>query len=74
MNKKIKEAALKELQKLEGCVGMSYEDLTTSDTFQFNGDTPIYAASVIKLPVFMCIKKWINEGSADGHTLIRIRE
>lgn len=58
------EIIAEKLKKQQGHVGFYYKNLVTGDTFGYQQDEAFLAASVIKLPMFMCIAKWVKEGKA----------
>ena len=64
MDNNFREKIRRELEEQQGHVGMYYKDLVTDEEFSYNGDEQFFAASVIKLPVFMCISKWADLGQA----------
>lgn len=47
---------------LPGRLGFYYQDLITGDRYGYRENEPLYAASVIKLPVFLCCLQEIDAG------------
>ena len=74
MNNKFREKICCELKKQKGHVGLYYKDLVTGENFSYNGDDQFFAASVIKLPIFMCISKWADIGQADMSEKVKVHE
>lgn len=68
------EKVFERLKNQDGHVGFYYENLVTGETAGFNEDQSFLAASVIKLPILMCVAKWVSEGKADFSEKIRVRE
>ena len=68
------EIIAEKLKKQQGHVGFYYKNLVTGDTFGYQQDEAFLAASVIKLPMFMCIAKWVKEGKASWDETICIRQ
>lgn len=60
------------LKKQQGHVGFYYKDLITGEEFGYQEEEQYNAASVIKLPVFMCVAKWISEGRASWDDRIKV--
>ena len=52
-----KSAIIQRLSEQEGHIGFYCENLITGESFGYNEDDRFVAASVIKLPIFMCISK-----------------
>ena len=74
MDNNFREKIRRELEEQQGHVGMYYKDLVTDEEFSYNGDEQFFAASVIKLPVFMCISKWADLGQADMREKVKVHE
>ena len=74
MDSNFREKIHRELEEQKGHVGMYYKDLVTGEEFSYNGDEQFFAASVIKLPVFMCISKWADLGQADMREKVKVHE
>lgn len=68
-----KSAIIQRLSEQEGHIGFYCENLITGEIFGYNEDDRFVAASVIKLPIFMCISKWVKEGKADFNEKIKVR-
>lgn len=62
-----------QLSAQRGHVGFYYRNLVTGDTAGYNQDEKFLAASVIKLPIFMCIEKWCSEGKASMDEKIQVK-
>ena len=60
------------LKAQQGHVGFYYKNLTTGEEFGWQEEEQYIAASVIKLPVFMCVAKWIAEGKASWDDRIKV--
>lgn len=60
------------LKQQQGHVGFYYKNLTTGEEYGFQEDYQYKAASVIKLPIFMCVAKWISEGKASWDDRIKV--
>ena len=74
MNIDLKTSILNRLKEQTGHVGFYYKNLTTGESFGFQENQQFLAASVIKLPVFMCIAKWCSEGKASMDEKIQVKE
>ena len=74
MDSNFREKIRRELEKQKGHVGMYYKDLVTEEEFSYNGDEQFFAASVIKLPIFMCISKWAYFGQVDMSEKVTVHE
>lgn len=73
MNPALKEYILEGLKRQKGQVGFYYKNLITGETLGYRENDSFLAASVIKLPVFMCISKWCAEGKASMEERIRVK-
>lgn len=74
MNIDLKTSILNRLKEQTGHVGFYYKNLTTGESFGYQENQQFLAASVIKLPVFMCITKWCSEGKASMDEKIQVKE
>lgn len=72
--KNLREIINEKLRVQKGHVGFYYKNLVTGETFGYQQDEAFLAASVIKLPMFMCIAKWVEEGKASWDETIKIRQ
>ena len=72
MNQQYRDKLVTLLQAQTGQVGMYYKDLTTGEEFGYQEDLQYKAASVIKLPIFLCVAKWIEEGKASWDERIKV--
>lgn len=68
-----KKQILQRLSGQAGHIGFYCENMITGERFGCNEDDRFTAASVIKLPIFMCIAKWVKEGKADFNEKIKVR-
>lgn len=73
MKPSLKESILEGLEKQTGQVGFYYKNLITGETLAYREQDSFLAASVIKLPIFMCISKWCAEGKASMEERIRVK-
>jgi len=62
----------KETYNIPGHLGFYYKNLVTGEEFGLRESEPYAAASVIKLPIFMCVAKWAAEGKADLYEKIKV--
>lgn len=67
------QSILERLEKQKGHIGVFVKNLATGEVFDYHAGEKFLAASVIKLPVFMCISKWAEEGKADFSEKIKVR-
>lgn len=58
--------------QLKGHVGLFCENLITGECIEINANDRFKAASIIKLPIYMCISKWVQEGKADYYERIKV--
>ena len=72
MDQLYKEKIQKIMERQQGHVGFYYKDLTTGEEFGYQENDQYKAASVIKLPIFMCVAKWIAEGKASWDDRIKV--
>lgn len=68
-----KNQILQRLSEQKGHIGFYCENLITGERFGLHENDRFVAASVIKLPIFMCISKWVKEGKADFSEKIKVR-
>ena len=71
--KNLREIINEKLRVQKGHVGFWYKNLVTGETIGYQQDEAFLAASVIKLPMFLCIAKWVEEGKASWDETIKIR-
>ena len=57
MNGEYIDKIMEMLKKQQGHVGFYYKDLTAGEEFGYQENEQYNAASVIKLPIFMCVAK-----------------
>ena len=69
-----RERMAKRLEKLKGKVGLYYKNLKTGEDYGYNEEEMFLAASMIKLPLFMCVEKLIAEGTLKGSDKLTVRE
>ena len=62
MNDTLKLSILDRMKQQTGHTGFYYKNLITGEELGYQENEPYLAASVIKLPIFMCISKWASEG------------
>ena len=72
MEQNYKDRIVESLKAQQGHVGFYYKNLTTGEEFGYQEEEQYIAASVIKLPVFMCVAKWIAEGKASWDDRIKV--
>ena len=72
MEQNYKDRIVESLKAQQGHVGIYYKNLTTGEEFGYQEEEQYIAASVIKLPVFMCVAKWIAEGKASWDDRIKV--
>ena len=70
----MKENITERLSKQKGHIGFYYRNLVTGEEISYHSDEEFRAASVIKLPVYMCIEKWSKEGRASLSETVKVRE
>ena len=70
----LRENILKKLAAQKGHVGFYFKNLVTGEELGYQDDESFRAASVIKLPIFMCISKWDAEGRASMSEEIKVRQ
>ena len=62
----------KQINEMPGHCGFWFKNLVTGEEYGVRENEKYGAASVIKLPVFMCIVKWVYEGKADFSEKIKV--
>lgn len=72
MEQSYKDKMIEIMKQQKGHVGFYYKDLTTGEEFGYQENEQYCAASVIKLPIFMCVAKWITEGKASWDDRIKV--
>lgn len=70
----IEKRILPKVQSLPGKIGIYYEDLTTGAVWSYHGDTPMVAASMIKLYVMVEAFHQIEEGEILPEQKVTIRQ
>lgn len=73
MEKALESRILRKLGEQKGHVGFYYRNLITGETSGYHENEEFLAASVIKLPIFMCIEKWCFEGKASMSEKIQVK-
>lgn len=68
----MKEKIFNQLKEQKGHVGFYFKNLVTGEEFGYQEEEQFLAASVIKLPIFMCIEKWAAEGKIDLMEKIKV--
>lgn len=69
----LKTSILNRLKEQTGHVGFYFKNLTTGESFGYQENKQFLAASVIKLPVFMCTATSCSEGIASMDEKIQVR-
>lgn len=69
----LKDKIIEQLKEQKDEVGFYYKNLETGEVLTYKADEPYLAASVIKLPIFMCILKWSSEGIVSMDEKIKVR-
>lgn len=64
----------KELEAQTGHVGFYFKNLTTGEEAGYREEEAFLAASVIKLPIFLCISKWDAAGTASMRERVTVRQ
>lgn len=72
MEQNYKEKILEIMKSQQGHVGFYYKDLINGEELGYQENEQYKAASVIKLPIFMCVAKWIHEGKASWDDRIKV--
>lgn len=70
----LREKILKRLSEQKGHVGFYFKNLVTGEELGYQESEAFLAASVIKLPIFMCISKWDAEGKASMAETLTVHE
>lgn len=70
----LRDSILNKLAAQKGHVGFYFKNLVTGEELGYHEDESFFAASVIKLPIFMCISKWDAEGTASMDEELKIRQ
>ncbi len=70
----VKEKILEQLKALNGKVSFYYKNLITGETFGFQEDMPLEAASVIKIPVLIEAFLRLREGTLNKDDMVTIRK
>ena len=74
MDQELKTKITERLRSQQGHVGFYYKNMVTGETMGYKGDEQFLAASVIKLPIFMCICKWAYEGKVSFDETIKVKQ
>ena len=74
MDQELKTKITERLKSQQGHVGFYYKNMVTGETMGYKGDEQFLAASVIKLPIFMCICKWAYEGKVSFDETIKVKQ
>lgn len=74
MEQVLEDKILELLKKQTGHAGFYYKNLVTGDTLGYHENEQFLAASVIKLPIFMCISKWAYEGKVSMAEKLKVSE
>lgn len=62
------------IRPLKGKIGFYYENMIDGQKLTYNEGEIFTAASVIKVPVFMCVAKLVNEGKLSWNQKVLVRE
>lgn len=74
MNEMLRDSILERMKQQSGHTGFYYKNLVTGEELGYQEDEIYLAASVIKLPIFMCIYKWASEGKCDLNEKIHVAQ
>lgn len=74
MEQALKTNILERFAQQKGHTGFYYKDLVTGDTFGVRQDEVFLAASVIKLPMYLAIMKWVGEDTVDLNERMSVRQ
>ncbi|MCI6011378.1 MAG: class A beta-lactamase-related serine hydrolase [Firmicutes bacterium] len=74
MDTALKNSILGRMKQQSGHTGFYYKNLITGEELGYQENEPYLAASVIKLPVFMCISKWASEGKCSMEEKIHVAQ
>lgn len=69
----MRESVINRMKEQKGHVGFYYKNLVTGEEGGYRESETFLAASVIKLPIFLCILKWCSEGTASLTETIKVR-
>lgn len=69
-----KDKILQPLYECPGKTGFYYKNLSTGETWEFNSQTPLVAASVIKIPVLVEIFSLLEQGELRRDEMFRVKE
>lgn len=70
----MKERITEMLSAQKGHIGFYYRNIVTGEEISYHSGEEFRAASVIKLPIYMCIEKWAKEGRASLSETVKVRE
>lgn len=62
------------IESLKGKIGFYYENLVDGQRLTYNENEGFLAASVIKIPIFMCVAKQISEGKLSWNQKVTVKE
>ena len=62
------------IKSLEGKIGFYYENLVDGTILKYNEDEAFTAASVIKVPIFMCAAKQVAEGKLSWNQKVVVKD
>ena len=74
MDDTLKLSILDRMKQQTGHTGFYYKNLITGEELGYQENERYLAASVIKLPIFMCISKWASEGKCSMDEKIHVRQ
>ncbi|MGN0715833.1 MAG: serine hydrolase [Anaerovoracaceae bacterium] len=72
MDEILKQSILDRMKQQTGHTGFYFKNLITGEELGYQENEPYLAASVIKLPIFMCISKWTSEGKCSMDEKIHV--
>lgn len=64
----------KRIETLQGKIGFYYENLVSGEKLTYNEYEGFLAASVIKVPIFMCVAKQVSEGKLRWDQKVIVRD
>ena len=64
----------KRIESLKGKIGFYYENLVDGQKLTYNENEAFMAASVIKVPIFMCAAKQVSEGKLSWDTKVKVKD
>lgn len=70
----MEKSIIERLKEQSGHVGFYYRNMVTGEEMAYQSGEQFLAASVIKLPMFMCISKWASEGKCSMEDRITVKE